>query len=520
MRGWEKPFSAERSARASVAALGFLSLSGLAWGAWADWNASLDAARLRASEIAQSVDQRTRREITDVFHALRRGERQVTAAWDGRGPVPSHALVDLALPGTPSVNLTIRDAKGRLVYSQAPTTPAINHASTPGFRALAEGETETVSPMVLGPITGKPVVVFARRLNGPSGEFGGVIAIGVRPESLFGPARGDLGLGEGGVAAVVRSDGALVTRFPLLALPADGSPVVVADRWVTAPTTQIGNSPLDGVDRVWATHQSNSQPLTTVVGLSTAELRREWAMRQLRVLGAAMPLLLVMGVVVWRMFTGLRRERESRVALAAALNEREMLLAEVHHRVKNNLQIIQSLLTMESLGASEEARDGYNDSLQRIQAMGMIHELLYRSGDFGAIHVRDYAGRLCELLVGEAEGVQWTVDGDDAILDLDRVVPFAMALNEILSNTLKHAFRGRDSGRLDVGITHRDGRLKVSVADDGVGLPAGFNPATSGNMGTRLLVGLATQLGGDVTFEAAGGTVVRLSFPLAERAVA
>ncbi|MEW5727929.1 MAG: histidine kinase dimerization/phosphoacceptor domain -containing protein, partial [Pseudomonadota bacterium] len=328
-----------------------------------------------------------------------------------------------------------------------------------------------------------------------------------------------LGLEEGAVAGILHAE----TAQPLARAPtlpdlhrqnASRSRLFLQLLPRAAAGTYTGASALEGVERLCAYRRLDGYPVVAIVGVARRAVLEAWSRRLMITAMIAVVLAALVMLLGRRVIGATAATARANDMLRQAVSDRNLLLSEVHHRVKNNLQIIQSLLTMESLGAPETSRSGYEDSLKRIQAMSMVHELLYQSGDFGAIRCREYLERLCGLLVGEQPGVTLTVDGDDAVLDIDRAVPFAMAVNEIVSNALKHGFAGGRGGCLAVRLRHRGGELTVTVADNGAGLPAGFEPGKTTSLGTRLLLGLADQLGGRVEFENAAGTTVRLTFPL------
>jgi two-component sensor histidine kinase len=209
--------------------------------------------------------------------------------------------------------------------------------------------------------------------------------------------------------------------------------------------------------------------------------------------------------------------RDSEVALRRAVAEREALLKELHHRVKNNLQVIMSLLEMQAETAGHpQALSSLAEARSRVGAIASMHELLYQSESFSVIDLTSYARRLVAHLVSFYEKdarLNVSVAGDDINVDLVRAVPLGLVLNELVSNTFKHAFPGNSGGKVDIRLNHADGRIHVQVKDTGGGLPAGFDHRTSATLGLQLVHMLPEQLGGDVTFESAGGTTVDVTIP-------
>ncbi|QEF93782.1 hypothetical protein FVF72_00570 [Methanothermobacter sp. KEPCO-1] len=194
-------------------------------------------------------------------------------------------------------------------------------------------------------------------------------------------------------------------------------------------------------------------------------------------------------------------------SLEDTLMERDALLAEVHHRVKNNLQIIISLLNIQAMNADDDTRRILMDTQSRVRAMAIIHETLYDSGDFSGVLMDSFITRLMERLitVHSAHGVHFRVDAD-VRLNLETAIPLALFINEALTNSIRHAFP-EGEGMIDVRITSND-HLHLTVADDGVGIE---NPP-SGTVGISLMRALADQLDGEFELISDNGTVVSLHF--------
>ncbi len=209
-----------------------------------------------------------------------------------------------------------------------------------------------------------------------------------------------------------------------------------------------------------------------------------------------------------------RAERELRDSLA----EKEILLKEIHHRVKNNLQIISGLLYLQEEKVRDpEALETFRESRSRIASMALVHEELYRSASLSRIRLDDYIRDLLPRLFGpDPQKTNLTIDSRLEAVDvaIEKAVPAGLAINEILTNAFKHAFRGRPSGSLRLRLTERDGLVTVAIGDDGPGLPPDFRPEEGETLGLRLIVNLARQLGGEITAaNDAEGAVFTLAFP-------
>ncbi len=209
--------------------------------------------------------------------------------------------------------------------------------------------------------------------------------------------------------------------------------------------------------------------------------------------------------------------QETERRLRTTLADRETLLREVHHRVKNNLEVIDSLLHLQAQAfPNPQVRAALSDASNRVHAIAQVHRLLYGSPDLATVTVNAFAGDLAQFLLSifgvEPSRVRVTVEGS-LQLDLRRAVPVGLILNELIANSLKHAFPEGRSGVVMValGSASRDGpQFNVSVCDDGVGIP---DRARDGSLGLRLVRVLAEQLRGSVEIEGGSGTTVTLSFP-------
>jgi two-component sensor histidine kinase len=209
--------------------------------------------------------------------------------------------------------------------------------------------------------------------------------------------------------------------------------------------------------------------------------------------------------------------RASEAALRRALAEREALLKELHHRVKNNLQVITSLLEMQAEKAGHpQALSSLAEARNRVGAIASMHELLYQSESFSEIELSRYARRLVTQFVSFYQKdslVSVSVVGDGISLDLARAVPLGLLLNELVSNAFKHAFPGNTRGQIEIRLIDAGEGIRLQVADTGAGLPAGFERRTSATLGLQLVHMLAKQLGGEVTFESRGGTTADVYVP-------
>lgn len=208
-------------------------------------------------------------------------------------------------------------------------------------------------------------------------------------------------------------------------------------------------------------------------------------------------------------------------AVRASLAEKEILLKEVHHRVKNNLQIISSLLYLQAEQVDDPvALESFRVSRNRIASMALVHEEIYRSADLARIRLDNYIRDLLPKIFGQVgQGAPIAVDCrlDPVTVPIEQAVPAGLVVNELLTNAHKHAFRDNAEGRLDVTLAVRNGAVEIDVADNGPGLAPDFAVESTGTLGMQLVGNLARQLGGQVTARSDHGAVFSLTFPTAGR---
>ena len=236
-------------------------------------------------------------------------------------------------------------------------------------------------------------------------------------------------------------------------------------------------------------------------------------------------LLLLSGLVMVLLFY-YRQKQASNRALAEkneiigkALQEKEVLLKEIHHRVKNNLQVISSLLNLQSKNIIDEnALAAIRDGRDRVKSMALIHQNLYRDDDLTSVDVRDYIDKLTQSLFHSyninKERVNLTTHIDELQLDVDVVVPLGLILNELISNALKYAFEQvENGGLLRVSLTREFDQLVLQVQDNGRGLPESLNMDKPASMGYQLIKSLTQKLKATISIEGNNGTLAKMIIP-------
>ena len=213
-----------------------------------------------------------------------------------------------------------------------------------------------------------------------------------------------------------------------------------------------------------------------------------------------------------------RKQKEA--GIRAALQEKDVLLGEIHHRVKNNLQLVCSLLDLQSGRISDPAAlDMLRDGQNRIRSMALIHQTLYESKDFAEVNFGHFLDTLVPMLIASyginVDRIALSIDAEQVLLPIGSAIPCGLAVNELISNALKHAFRPSDGGEIKVGLKRAaGGAVILSVSDTGVGVPEHVNMTDTGTFGLQLVSLLADQLGGAATMQRSNPTRFTLQFPL------
>ena len=202
----------------------------------------------------------------------------------------------------------------------------------------------------------------------------------------------------------------------------------------------------------------------------------------------------------------------------ASLREKEVLLKEIHHRVKNNLQVTSSMLKLQAAYIEDAAaRELFMESQNRIRSMALVHEKLYRASDLSRIDLSEYADDLARLLFGsygvDRGRIDLQIDADSEVfLSVETAVPCGLIINELLSNAVKHAFPDDRAGRVSIRVHRSGGELELAVADDGVGLPDTVDVEAASSLGLQLVKTLADQLRARLEVRRVGGTEIVVRF--------
>ena len=203
--------------------------------------------------------------------------------------------------------------------------------------------------------------------------------------------------------------------------------------------------------------------------------------------------------------------------LKTSLREKEVLLQEVHHRVKNNMQIISSLLNLEAMNLKKsQTRELLYVIQNRIQAMSLVHEKLYGSQHIEVVDLADYTQDLCLQvldIISKGDTLDFSFNLDSIYAGIDFSVPYGLIVNELVMNAYKHAFKGVEAPEIHVALNSASGGIELTIRDNGVGLPPNFNMEDSPTLGMKLIHSLIIQLSGVLSYAHEGGTTWKITFP-------
>ncbi len=220
-------------------------------------------------------------------------------------------------------------------------------------------------------------------------------------------------------------------------------------------------------------------------------------------------------VGIFAIYRDISERKRVEDAVEASLREKEVLLQEIHHRVKNNMQIISSILSLEIGSLSDpEVRQALQVSQNRIRSMALVHEKLYQSDDLAGVDVAEYVSDLCsDLRALTADGSDLTLelDTDELHAGADFAIPFGLIVNELVTNAIKHARPRGGAPVVKVRMRVTADGTELLVSDNGPGLPPEFDATAGPSLGLKLVQSLAAQLGGELHFETADGAVMRVS---------
>ncbi len=403
--------------------------------------------------------------------------------------------------------IALYDAEGFMIDREGQREAPVGDNAE--FKALAGGK-EWVTTPLLGTQTSLRFFGIAKRLE-RNGAFAGVLA-GYIPGDTLAQTWNEVSLGVQSTIGIIREDGWLVTRYPMPPEAVDLKGSHLFDALKDAPEGTYVNpsSPVDQVSRRVGYVSIPDIGLIVTASMSRTSTTDAFLARVGQVSMVVAPIFIAMVFLCgWAIILLMRHERNS-IELEKALARNQMLFKEIHHRVKNNLHQVSSLIRLQQAPAAMK-----EDLTRRITAMSAVHQHIYESDQFGVIDAEVYLERVLKGLRDSAPpGVKLEWSLAPLQLSPDQAMPLGMVVNEIVLNAFKHGFPEGRAGLVVIKLERplEGNEAVLSVTDNGVGMSE--TPAGGVGLGTRLITGLAQQLGGRTKTTRENGVRVELRFPV------
>ncbi|MHA6690709.1 sensor histidine kinase [Devosia sp. A449] len=416
------------------------------------------------------------------------------------------------LEGLPSLTeVYIIDADANTIYSTVAGAQSVSVADRSYFTALRDGAPFYTSSLLTSRLTGDRIFVFSKRVE-RNGMFAGAIMVSF-PEALLRDLWGTLDFEQASTVSLIRNDGQLIARYPPSDGPIDLSQLPLFTEHLARAETGTyvsASSPIDGVAR---TVSYRRIPGTNIIALAAVGSEAAWAnfngaIRAVLFMVTPIMLALLLGCA-WIMRLLYRDARQAK-ELQASVETNTMLFREIHHRVKNNLQSVQSLVRMQDLPDAAK-----RDLQGRFAAMAAMHEHIYQHDRYQDIDAHDFIPAVVGQVMaayGSQASVRYALE--HIAVDRDHATPLALLLSELVTNACKYAFPGDGADAvITVTLSHsKNGRAALAVRDNGQGMDAAR--AKGNSMGMRLIRGVVAQIDGTYAFRNDGGTVFEADIAL------
>lgn len=463
----------------------------------------------RASSTAQLVAVQTGWLVTASLQALERiQDRLETEQFAGDGQTLMQIREAIAhLPG--DARIVIYGPDGDIRISDVDIPDGINIAHLPHFQSLQAGQPTHIAPISM-PQNGPSGFAIARRLEA-AGEFAGVAVVMISDGMLDDFAR-SLNIGRESTLSIVGEDGWLLSRFPPQTEPLYlGDYELFTEHLQNAATAGIYTadaSPADGASRIVAYQTVPGQPLIAISGVSTGAVSDGFWNSTVIALGLVLPIAVTLLVLAYMLWRAAVRDQKTQERLGHALERNQLLFREIHHRVKNNLQAVSSLVQLQPIPSEAKQEMG-----RRISAMVAVHEHIYQTDQFERTEVSGYIEKLVrDIATSFSTQAKIETDIKPVTVHRDHAMPMGLIVNEALCNAIKYAFADGREGTIKVSLKPVDETKAVlRVEDNGVGMDP---HASSDGIGHKLITGLTQQMGGTFTLNGEHGSAFELVFPL------
>jgi two-component sensor histidine kinase len=469
------------------------------------YNESRDATRRaedRALAAAQVVSTNARWITELAKQALGRMDIALGNDFDSPNPAARTTIREAIANLAGDSKAYIVAADGRTLFTTDPTFKAIDIRDRDYFSALAKGDDFYTSTLLVSRLDGSQIFVFSKRLV-RDGRFAGAAIISFQA-GILREIWQSLRLDPLSPVSFIRNDGWLIARYPYPDGPLDLSKYVLFTDYLKIGDAGIYRavSPADQISRIVAYRRAEGTDIVAISSISTRAAYAVFWRNAMSTLGIAMPALLGLAAAIFWIWRLLQNDRRQKLDTINALELNRMLVKDTHHRVKNNLQSIMSMIRMHNM--PERVK---KDLQSRISAMAAVHEHLYRVDQVSEINADALIrGIVSALLKGSDPHIRALYDIEPLIIDRDHATPLALLVSEAVTNSLKHSAGKTSTIKIALNSVPT-GQLLLSIADDG----PGFDPGRpSEGLGRRLIAAMLIQLNGTASYHFNEGTEFRV----------
>lgn len=507
---------------------------------WIEYRSAIERAEAATQDLAMLLEEYTKRtlETSDLLLQEITQHVQASGGIDAiREATEAHQyLVELTRKSSTSDLFLIIDRQGVPVATSNTALPSpIDFSDQTWFKAHRAGAEIFVDGPLVDRLGDEIFFTYTRRISDPKGEFSGVAQVAIRPTFLQNISRPDSST-ENAIMGIWARDGRVIARTGLTKDNIGvglGQSRLFNELASQRAGTYWSEITADGATRIVSYRRLERWPLTVTASIPVATALAAWTSG---LLWSAIVTAVVMIALGWLTWFGVRlsyRTEEAQRQLQAvnqdlahanrnleqALADKVVLLQEIHHRVKNNLQVTSSLLQMQARRFSDpKIRIGFQETQDRLRSIGLIHDILYRKDTGGTVDLQDYLRRLTDELSATygatSRRIVIELEAEPIPIALERAAPLALAVTEAITNALKHAFEPGQGGRIAVTARRLGHEIEITVRDTGRGM--GDRKESDASLGMKLIRAFSQQLDGRYGFETDGGTVFRLVIP-AER---
>lgn len=493
--------------------------------AWEGRRAAFDAAASRSHQSASLLEEHAHSTLKTIELALRHtDERLKDVDWDtiksSRGIWEELRTFQMLAPPVGSIFLVSPDGRNALTTRAFPP-PDVDFSDRDYFSEQKEADRGVyLGRGDVGKISGEPIFNLSIRRRGAEGRFNGVVGSSAFVDYF------ETFYSTGGAAsdrfavALVRSDGKVLAGFPHLPARHDLDPKIFATAVEGGFTMR---SPDTGIERLYGFRKVKDYPAYVLYGIDRSTIVSTW-LRELALWGlitlASIATLLFAWWLVMRRAADVERQVVERTAaLARTVQEKDVLLREVHHRVKNNLQTMASMVRIVSRTGTRESQPAFQDIARRIVTVGKAYDHIHRAERLAALELSAYLRGICEQTCGNApySNARLTMRCDPLMVDIDTALPIGLIASELLTNACKYAATGREAGAIAVRFKVFDDHATLTVRDDG---PGRTPEALAEWSGLKIAETLAGQIDGHIRGKnrPEGGVQYRLTFPISRAA--